>query len=258
MNNFAEAIFGIAIVFFVGCGNPVQVSTFPEDMQFVSIPQGSFEMGAPEGESGSSSNERPVHTVTFNYDFEIMTTEVTQGMWLEVMGSNPSHFTGDLNMPVEMVSWEDCQDFVDAINDLDPYHTYRFPSESEWEYCCRAGTTERFYWGEDPGETVVNGYAWWRGNSGSTTHYVAGKLPNAWGLYDMSGNVWEWCEDWYHSSYNGAPSDGSAWLVPQGSSRVYRGGCWDNNAWWGCRSANRGGGSSGSRGKGLGLRLARS
>ena len=169
----------------------------PTGMEFVSIPQGSFQMGAPEGEQGSSSRERPVHTVTFNYDFEIMTTEVTQGMWLEVMGGNPSHFTGDLNRPVEYVSWDDCQVFVDAMNILDPYHTYRLPSESEWEYCCRAGTTERFYWGEDPGNTDINNYAWWACNSGGT-HPVAQKLPNAWSLYDMSGNVYEWCEDWYH------------------------------------------------------------
>ena len=263
MNNI-KAIAFISIPFVVlitGCANPVQVlsppSTGPIDgMVFVSIPQGSFDMGAPSGEQGSSSNERPVHTVTFNYDFEMMTTEVTQGMWLEVMGTNPSGFPGDLNRPVGNVSWHDCQNFVDAMNDLDPSHIYRLPSESEWEYCCRAGKTERFYWGADPGETVIDGYAWWSGNSGNTTHPVAEKPPNAWGLYDMSGNVWEWCEDWYHSDYNAAPSNGCAWVDPVGSSRIFRGGCWVNNA-GSCRSARRNKYSPGDHSGYVGLRLVR-
>jgi len=228
---------------------------FPSGMEFVFISQGSFEMGAPVIEQGSYSRERPVHTVTFNYDFQIMTTEVTHGMWLKVMGSNPSHFTG-IDHPVEKVSWYDCQDFVDAMNYLDPSFTYRLPSESEWEYCCRAGSTERYYWGEDLGETVINGYAWWSGNSGSTTHSVAEKLPNAWGLYDMSGNVWEWCEDWYHSNYNGAPADGTAWVVPQGSGRVSRGGSRSCCAMF-CRSAFRDSDNPGGRYSDLGLRLVR-
>ncbi len=228
----------------------------PEGMEFVAIPQGSFQMGAPSDEQGTITGERPVHTVSFNYDFEMMTTEVTQGMWLEVMGTNPSHFTGDLNRPVEYVSWDDCQEFVDAMNALDPSNTYRLPSESEWEYCCRAGTTERFYWGEDLGETEINGYAWWIANSDSTTHSVAGKLPNAWGLYDMSGNVFELCEDWYHASYNGAPSDGSPWLdTTPFEYRVVRGGSWLSDA---ARSASRGYRSPGTSSYRGGFRLARS
>jgi len=210
----------------------------PEGMEFVSIPQGSFQMGAPSGEQGSFSDERPVHMVTFAYDFEMMTTEVTQRIWIEVMGTNPSHFTGDLNRPVERVPWDDCQNFIDAMNALDPSHIYRLPSESEWEYCCRAGTNTRFYWGEDSSETVINGYAWWNGNSGATTYPVAEKLPNAWGLYDMSGNVWEWCDDRWHNNYTGAPTDGSAWISGVYNYRVKRSGCFNASASW-CRSASR-------------------
>ena len=237
MNNLAKATFVIVIVLLVGCGNPVQVSSFPEDIQFVIIPHGSFQMGAPSGEHGTQPDERPVHTVTFNYDFEMMTTEVTQRMWIEVMGNNPSQFNNP-SFPVESITWGECQNFADAMNDLDPAHTYRLPSESEWEYCCRAGTTTRFYWGEDLGEAIINDYAFWKGNSGGTTHTVAGKLSNVWGLYDMSGNVWEWCEDWHHEDYNGAPDNGESWLVPAGLFHIIREGSWNN---WGanCRSADR-------------------
>ena len=243
--------------------NEVSITTpslggeLPEGMEFVTIPEGNFEMGAPEGEPGSSHNERPVHTVTFDYTFEMMTTEVTQGMWYEVMGEYPSsgYGVGD-DYPVYYVSWNDCQEFIDAMNLLDPSHTYRLPSESEWEYCCRAGTTTRFYWGEDPDETEIDAYAWFSGNAGSTAHPVAQKLPNDWGLYDMSGNVWEWCQDWYHSNYNGAPDDGSAWEDPVGSDRVSRGGSWSCYA-SGCRSAYRIAFSPGNSFFNLGFRLSR-
>lgn len=230
--------------------------TLPEGMEFVSIPSGSFEMGAPAGEVGSSSSERPVHTVTFNYDFEMMTTEVTQEMWEEVMGSNPSYFSG-VSLPVETVSWDDCQDFVNAMNDLDPDHEYRLPSEAEREYCCRAGTTARYYWGDDPSYTLIDEYAWYSYNSGSETHPVAQKLPNAWGLHDMSGNVFEWCEDYWHDGYSGAPTDGSAWLSPASPYRVVRGGGWDSPP-MNCRSAYRDDFGPGSSSTAVGLRLVRS
>lgn len=231
----------------------------PSDMQFVCIPAGSFSMGSSSSESGHESNEGPVHTVTIQ-SFEMMTTEVTQGMWQEVMGNNPSYFTGDLNRPVEKVSWDDCQEFVDAMNDLDPDHEYRLPTESEWEYACRAGTTTRFYWGNDPGHTLVDEYEWYQENSGNTTHPVGQKFPNAWGLYDMGGNVLEWCQDYWHedySSYSGAPRDGSPWVYPSDSYRVGRGGNLMYRARY-CRSATRTIGSPDSRRSDLGFRLARS
>ena len=230
-------------------------AVLPAGMEFVTIPSGSFMMGSPESEDGRTDYEGPRHSVSIS-SFEMMSTEVTQGMWEEVMGSNPSDFTGDLNRPVENVSWNDCQDFIEKLNDLDPSHTYRLPSESEWECACRAGATDRFYWGEDSVETVINDYAWWR-DSGDTTYPVATKRPNSWGLYDMSGNVYEWCEDSWHNSYNGAPTDGSAWISLGASSRMSRGGGWSSYARR-CRSADRSSDSADRSGSTLGFRLARS
>jgi len=221
-------------------------------MEFVSIPGGSFYMGSPSSESGRGSDEAR-HRVTVGA-FELMTTEVTQGMWLEVMGSNPSYFTGDLNRPVEKVFWNDCQEFIDRLNDMDPSHTYRLPSESEWEYACRAGTTTRFYWGDS--ESTMGRYCWYTENSNSTTHPVAQTEPNAWGLYDMSGNVWEWCEDKYTSDYDDCPTDGRAY-TGSGSDRVGRGGSWSLGARY-CRSAYRLFSSPGGRFNSLGFRVARS
>jgi formylglycine-generating enzyme required for sulfatase activity len=228
-------------------------------MNFAYIPSGSFVMGTPTSDPDPYHYEWPVHTVTFSYSFEMMTTEVTQGMWEEVMGSNPSCFYG-LSRPLEEVAWFECPHFVDAMNALDPAHEYRLPSESEWEYCCRAGTTTLFYWGDDPSFTLIDSYAWYGDNSGGETHPVGQKLPNAWGLYDMNGNVWEWCQDYWHDSYTGAPSDGSAWesSYQSGSGRVLRGGSWDNDAWV-FRSTYRGWYDDGRSGfNHLGFRLARS
>jgi formylglycine-generating enzyme required for sulfatase activity len=207
-------------------------------MEFASIPSGSFSMGSPSSEADRDSDEGPVHTVQIQ-GFEMMTTEVTQGMWLEVMGSNPAHFTGDLNRPVEQVSWDECQGFIDQLNSLDTEYEYRLPSEAEWEYACRSGTTTRFFWGNDPNYSQNGQYAWYWENSGITTHPVGQKLPNAWGLYDMSGNVYEWCEDFYNDSYSGAPTDGSAWVTPAGSPPVLRGFGLYRSARV-CRSADRG------------------
>jgi formylglycine-generating enzyme required for sulfatase activity len=228
----------------------------PGNMAFASVPAGSFSMGSPSSESERGSDEGPVHTVNIQ-SFELMTTEVTQAMWEEVMGTNPSNFTGDPNRPVENVSWNDCQEFITRINDFDLSYTYSLPSEAEWEYACRAGTTTRYYWGNDPNSTEIDQYAWYTDNSNSTTHPVGQKLPNAWGLYDMSGNVLEWCADWYHESYSGAPTDGSAWVSPSGSYRVIRGGSWNYSA-GGCRAADRYGIGPDSGVDFLGFRLARS
>jgi formylglycine-generating enzyme required for sulfatase activity len=231
-------------------------------MRFVVIPSGSFKMGSPSSESERDSNEGPVHTVTMK-SFELMTTEVTQGMWKAVMGTSirdeqrvsggSEKLPGEgVDYPMYFISWNNCQDFIDRMNSRDARHTYRLPSEAEWEFACRAGTTTAYYWGR----SIYGDYCWYSDNSNSTTHPVGQKLPNAWGLYDMSGNVWEWCEDWYHKSYSGAPTDGSAWVSPSGSYRVIRGGGWLDNA-GNCRSANRSY-SPGRRYNNLGFRLARS
>lgn len=229
----------------------------PDGMEFVSISSGSFQMGAPEGEAGSNSDERPVHAVAFEYSFQIMTTEVTQGMWEELMGSNPAADNGvGSDYPVYNVSWQDCQEFVAGMNQLDPGYAYRLPTEAEWEYCCRSASSTKYYWGEDLQGLLILNSAWFKYNSGAETHPVAQKYPNAWGLYDMSGNVYEWCQDCSHFNYQGAPSDGSAWENPATSDRVIRGGSWDTEA-EGCRSAFRDPSDPDSGRSTVGLRLVR-
>ncbi len=214
-------------------------------MTFNLIPAGTFMMGSPEDELGAWSWEWPQHQVTLTNDFYIMTTEVTQAQWRAVMGSDPPELyfknCGD-DCPVERVSWNDIQDFIAALNAKDG-RTYRLPTEAEWEYAARAGSTTAFANGDitetgcgiDPN---LDAMGWYCGNSDSTTHPVGQKQPNAWGLYDMHGNVWEWVEDDWHSTYDGAPTDGSAWVTGESSDRVIRGGSWSSGA-RGCRSADR-------------------
>jgi len=213
-------------------------------MSFVPIPAGSFQMGSPATEPGRTGNEDPVHAVSVA-SFEMMTTEVTQGMWEQVMGGTIqdqqrlSEFdaglmgTGDA-YPMYFVSWYDCGDFVDAMNLLDPACTYRLPSEAEWEYACRAGSNTAFYWGN----VMDWDCCWCDGNSGGLMHPVGEKQPNAWGLFDMSGNAWEWCQDCWHEDYQGAPSNGAAWESPWSPYQVFRGGSWFNEPLY-SRSAYR-------------------
>ncbi len=187
--------------------------------EMVEIPAGSFDMGSNKGEA----NELPVHRVTIAKPFAIGKTEVTQEQWRALMGANPSNFStcGD-TCPVEQVSWDDVQSYIQKLN-AKTGKQYRLPTEAEWEYACRAGAQQE-YCGSDSADSV----SWNDINSGSfffnTPHPVATKQANAFGLYDMSGNVWEWVEDSYHDNYDGAPADGSAW--EGGSMRVLRGGSW--------------------------------
>jgi formylglycine-generating enzyme required for sulfatase activity len=231
----------------------------PLDM--VWIPAGSFQMGRYPGEQDSNTNEDPQHMVTIASAFWMAKYPVTQAQWVAVMGSNPSYFkpptySEDTIRPVEQVSWNNVQTFITALNTATG-RTFRLPSEAEWEYACRAGIATRFYWGDDATYSQIGTYAWYSGNAGSQTHAVGGKASNAWGLYDMSGNVLEWCEDDWHSSYTGAPTGGSAWVdSPRGSTRVLRGGSGFSNGGF-CRSAARTNlGPSGS-GAAYGFRLAR-
>jgi formylglycine-generating enzyme required for sulfatase activity len=164
------------------------------------------------------------------------------------MGTNPSDFKGN-NLPVEMVSWLDVTEFVRKLNEMNHEYTYRLPTEAEWEYACRAGTT-----GDYAGN--LDAMAWYDANSSAKTHPVGTKQPNAFGLYDMHGNVMEWCQDWYHLNYDGAPVDGSAW--EKGGShkmRVYRGGSWVSPAFPEAHSANRGYGAPDRQLYFLGFRL---
>jgi formylglycine-generating enzyme required for sulfatase activity len=215
--------------------NPGRVAEGPiEGMEFAWIPSGTFAMGSPPTEAERFPDEGPVRMVTIE-GFELMTTEVTQAMWQQLIGSNPSHGCGEgPTWPVYSVSWNACQEFIAALNEMDPSYVYRLPSEAEWEYACRAGTQTPYSWGA----TMTEGYCWYSGNSGSSTQPVAKKLPNAWALYDMSGNVCEWCQDWFHADLTSAPIDGSAWEMPAGTNRVLRGGSWADEARY-CRSAYR-------------------
>jgi len=218
-------------------------------MTFAKILAGFFIMGSNDG----NSDEKPVHEEHIK-SFYMMTTEVTQDQWFAIMGSNPSYFRGD-NLPVENVSWNDCQEFIKKLNQKDYGKNYRLPSEAEWEYACRAGTTTKFYSGNS--NLDLDGISWHSGNFDDKTHPVGQKRANAWNLYDMSGNVWEWCQDWCHDSYSGAPNDGSSWGSPKSDSRVLRGGSWFHNP-KGCRSSYRYGVDPDGRGNGHGgFRLAR-
>ncbi len=238
MKTFWNKVIRVPVAFqfllFISCGQPTAPSGIPSGMEFVAIPPGSFIMGSSEDEQGRYSDEGPLHEVTISYSFELLSTEVTQSMWEEVMGSNPSTLIYP-DHPVESVSWDDCQDFINQLNLLDNEYTYRLPSEAEFEYSCRAGSTTRFHSGDEDDD--LNLIGWYSGNSGEATFECGLKAPNAWGLYDMSGNVWEWCEDYYHEDYSGAPVDGSPWLEGE-LTRVSRGGSSGSPARR-CRSAAR-------------------
>jgi len=232
------------------------------DMEFVLIPAGEFDMGSPSSEVGRFENEGLVHHVTISEPFCMSKYEVTQKQWHEVMGSDPSYYVGD-DLPVERISWLDVQEFIRKLNEREGSVKYRLPSEAEWEYAARAGTTTRYSFGDD--ESELADHAWYSENSEGRTHPVGQKKPNPWGLYDMHGNVWEWVQDEWHYGYEGAPTDGSAWEDGNGAFRVFHGGAWFNYARY-CRSAYRDYRDPGiirfrdpgiSRFRGLGFRLLR-
>jgi formylglycine-generating enzyme required for sulfatase activity len=207
-------------------------------LEMVGLPAGQFLMGSPDSDPDASDDEKPQHQVEVN-SFAIGKYSVTQAQYEAVMGTNPSNFKNNPQNPVEMVSWEDAQAFCQKLSQITG-KTYRLPTEAEWEYACRGGTTTRYYFGDDANQ--LGDYAWYDGNSQYKTHPVGQKKPNAWGLYDMSGNVWEWCEDNWHDNYENAPSDGSAWLTNDNNSHIIiiRGGSWGDNP-RACRSAYRNG-----------------
>ena len=222
-------------------------------LEMVMIPSGSFIMGSPETEEGSIDDERPQHQVTIKA-FCLGKYQVTQAQWKAVaafpqvnreLKPDPSRFKGD-NRPVESVSWEDAVEFCDRLSS----HTkrqYRLPSEAEWEYACRAGTTTPFHFGKTITTDLVNyngNYTYGQGSKGvyrkETTEVGSFGVANNFGLYDMHGNVWEWCQDDWHSNYKGAPIDESAWLNNEedDNDKLLRGGSWDYNPGY-CRSAFR-------------------
>jgi len=245
------------------------------------IPPGTFQMGSPDNESNRQSDEGPVHSVTITRSFYIKQTEVTQREWKSLIGNNPSEFSscGD-DCPVERVNWYEAVYYANAISELEGFEGcyiisgcsgtagsnldncsvtfegleckgYRLPTEAEWEYAARAGCA-------DPTYGAIDQIAWHLGNSSNTTHPVGETIANAWGLYDVLGNVWVWTNDWYDASYYSTCS--SDCTDPQGpssaSTRATRGGCWGHRA-WGTRLADRGNVTPSGRQSNLGIRLAR-
>ena len=236
-------------------------------MEFVEIPAGSFLMGAANDVSGAYASEKPQHEVTISKSFFIAKYEVTQADWENVMGYNPYDLDRSnpyYNLPgmaeritrpnhPATVSWEDAQEFIKQLNTKEGHNGYRLPTEAEWEYACRAGTTTAYSFGDD--SRRLGEYAWYGENfSTGGTHPVGRKKPNPWGLYDMHGNVWEWVQDYYSDDYYAI----SPTLDPQGAesgeNRVVRGGSWHETATsW--RSSFRKPYSANYRGISIGFRL---
>ena len=233
-------------------------------MKFVLIPAGSFTMGSKispveikdkyGGKAKFYEDERPPHSVEITRSFYLQSTEVTQGQWIRVMGSNPSAHENCGDCPVDSVSWYDAQKFIDKLNETASGGRYRLPTEAEWEYACRAGSNTEFSFGDET--TELGEYAWYANNSEGRTHPVGQKRPNAWDLYDMHGNAKEWCQDWWAEYNPGQQAD------PKGPDegfphfqRVLRGGSWKDNPRL-IRSAHRRHGAPENKYNFVGFRIA--
>ena len=210
--------------------------------KMIAVKGGTFQMGSDDGYNA-------VHQVTLS-DYYIGETEVTQELWNAVMGSNPSYFYGNMQRPVETVSWNDCQTFISRLNELTG-ETFRLPTEAQWEYAARGGYKSKGY--TYSGSNEIDEVAWYDGNSDEMTYHVKTKASNELGIYDMSGNVWEWCSDWFGDYSSAAQTDPTG--PATGYYRVGRGGSWDNDATY-CRVAFRGNSTPTNRFSHLGLRLA--
>jgi len=228
---------------------PTPSSHHPAEPEMILVQGGTFWMGC-SGEQGSDcdSGESPLHSVTVS-SFYIGKYEVTQKQWQLIMGNNPSNFKGD-NLPVEDVSWNDTQEFIRRLNEATGKQ-YRLTTEAEWEYAARGGNKSQGY--KYSGGNLLNDVAWYTDNSGSATHPVGTKRSNELGIYDMSGNVWEWCQDWY-GTYPSSPQRDPMGSL-SGSDRVFRGGGWNYGA-GNCRVSRRGDSSPGNRSDLLGFRVA--
>jgi formylglycine-generating enzyme required for sulfatase activity len=233
-------------------GRPWRVRDTATQMEMLLVPAGTFVMGCTaSNQYGCISGENPTHSVTLTQAFYLGRYEVTQGQWVARMGSNPSYFQGQsdsASRPVEAVSWTTIQGYLSATG-------MRLPSEAEWEYACRAGTTTAFNNGSSD-DASVGTIAWYNVNSGNQTHAVGGKAANALGLYDMSGNVWEWVNDWYGSTYYSVSPSTNPLGPVSGTSRVFRGGSWDTVT-NGVRSSYRGNDSPVTTYDAVGFRVAR-
>ena len=224
------------------------------EIKMVKVEGGTFTMGASGADTEANDDEYPAHIVTLS-DYYICTTEVTQQLWRAVMGSNPSNFTGDLLRPVEKVSTSMCRQFITKLNEMTGQN-FRLPTEAEWEFAARGGNKSQGY--KYSGSNDINEVAWYSGNASSKTHPVAQKLPNELGLYDMSGNVQEWCNDWY-DNYNNTDSQTNPQGPTSGTNgttvRVSRGGNYSNVASK-CRVTSRSSTQQTTTSNNLGLRLA--
>ena len=222
-------------------GLPLEIRHKQTGMHLVFIPAGEFLMGSPEGEKGrDAEREGTQHKVRLTKPFYLGKYEVTQVEWQRVTGGNPGQYKGDRN-PIENVTWTQCDEFTKRLNAQSPVpgSQFRLPTEAQWEYACRAGTQTRFYYGDDPDSEALKDYAWFKMNAGGRSRPVGGKKPNAWGLYDMHGSVWEWCQDRWGVHPGGEATDPTG--PEAGDDRVHRGGSWHDPG-EGCRSAARYGG----------------
>jgi formylglycine-generating enzyme required for sulfatase activity len=240
-------------------------------MKLVLIPPGEFEMGSPkeliETELKAHGDQKwykdhlpgegPQHRVRITKPYWLGATDVTQKEYQRLMGSNPSKFQGDAKRPVEQVSWGEAMEFCRRLSELPEEKAakrrYELPTEAQWEHACRAGTTTRWYSGDD--EAGVVDVGWFNNNADGLTHAVGQKKPNAWGLYDMNGNVWQWCQDWHSGGYYFCSPRDDPTGPTAGSGRVDRGGGWLSAA-RDCRPAFRGWGGLGGRYQDIGLRVA--
>jgi len=223
-------------------------------MELILIPAGEFLMGSPDSDKDAMPSEKPQHRVRITKPFYLAKFLVTQEQWAAVMGKNPSYFKNPKN-PVENVNWDDCQKFLGKLSVKTgwPKSKFALPTEAQWEYACRAGSATRYHFGD--AESKFGEYAWCRANSGGKTHPVGEKKPNAWGLYDMHGNVWEWCQDWYDGGYYTHSKKDDPTGPAIGSIRAFRGGGWAYAA-AGCQSASRFHSVPGARSFYVGLRVA--
>jgi formylglycine-generating enzyme required for sulfatase activity len=218
--------------------------------KMIYVEGGSFMMGAPDYDSEAAEIEKPAHRVSLD-GYYIAETQVTQELWYEVMGDNPSDFKGNAQRPVDSVSWNDCQEFINKLNQ----HTgqkFSLPTEAQWEYAARGGKKSKGY--KYAGGNDLSRVAYYNGNSNSETHPVRQKLPNELGLYDMTGNVWEWCRDWYDDDYYASSPQHNPEGPTSGSLRVLRGGSWISDS-RGCRLFCRRHCAPDGRSRSHGLRL---
>jgi len=241
MRVFAIKLFFLIFLFFVApFSAAAEDYTNSIQMEFIRVPAGVFFMGAQEYEDGSSK-ENPRHKVPLSQDFYLGKFEVTQKQWEAVVGPvNPSNFRSP-NRPVDEVSWNNVQAFIKKLNEMEGggKQLYRLPTEAEWEYAARAGSNTIYSYGDDPGGKSLNQYAWYEQNSGKQTHPVGTRIANAWGFYDMHGNVAEWVQDYYDKQYYSRSPARDPKGPATGRKRVVRGGSWINQL-YSCRTAARG------------------